>query len=225
MGKNLNLGISPITSNLFLSSVFATNIASLDKYEIDNIVSILSYDTNKPEIYQSIENKYDLISSSSSSSRNSNKKKDQSSPKPKKPANTKPKPITVTTPQFTTFKNRPRMLYSSIPDIPGTADIIKDIIPDCIKYIHNHRINDNQKVLVHCVAGKSRSASIIIAYLMTITNTDLDKVFKKLTSKREVNPNRGYMAMLRNLDVSGIQRELGLTGEDFQRECIEFYSS
>ena len=221
MGKNLNLGISPITSNLFLSSVFATNVASLDKYEIDNIVSILSYDTNKSE--QSIENKYDLISSSSksSSNNNQNKRKDQNSPKAKKPA----KPITVTTPQFTTFKNRPRMLYSSIPDIPGTADIIKDIIPDCIKYIHNHRINNNQKVLVHCVAGKSRSASVVIAYLMTITNTDLDKVFKKLSSKREVNPNRGYMAMLRNLDVSDIQRELGLTGEDFQRECIEFYSS
>ena len=221
MGKNLNLGISPITSNLFLSSVFATNVASLDKYEIDNIVSILSYDTNKSE--QSIENKYDLISSSSksSSNNNQNKRKDQNSPKAKKPA----KPITVTTPQFTTFKNRPRMLYSSIPDIPGTADIIKDIIPDCIKYIHNHRINNNEKVLVHCVAGKSRSASVVIAYLMTITNTDLDKVFKKLSSKREVNPNRGYMAMLRNLDVSDIQRELGLTGEDFQRECIEFYSS
>ena len=40
-----------------------------------------------------------------------------------------------------------------------------------------------------------------------------------------MNPNKGYMAMLRDLDVSTFQQELGLTDEDYQRECFEFYSS
>mmetsp|Transcript_76781 Transcript_76781/g.144681 ORF Transcript_76781/g.144681 Transcript_76781/m.144681 type:complete len:438 (+) Transcript_76781:73-1386(+) len=53
------------------------------------------------------------------------------------------------------------------------------------------------RVLVHCVAGRSRSASLVIAYLMRRCNMTLNEAFTLLKEKRPVVlPNSGFWQQL-----------------------------
>ena len=52
-------------------------------------------------------------------------------------------------------------------------------------------------VLVHCRAGISRSATLVIAYLVRATQQPVDAVFERVRAKRRViDPNLGYMVAL-----------------------------
>jgi protein-tyrosine phosphatase len=62
----------------------------------------------------------------------------------------------------------------------------------CLNFIEKCRKKTN--VLVHCFAGVSRSASIIIAYLMKINGWTVEKSFNFVRDKRRViGPNPGFM--------------------------------
>ena len=71
---------------------------------------------------------------------------------------------------------------------------------DIAKYfaICNKFINFNfQNTLVHCHQGISRSATIVIAYLMNTYRTNFDVAFQKLKSVRPVvKPNKGFIRQL-----------------------------
>eukprot|EP01084_Bolivina_argentea_P167617 290866_1 len=57
--------------------------------------------------------------------------------------------------------------------------------------------NKNNKLLVHCHKGLSRSATIIIAYQMYTYKTDYDSVFQKIRKQRPfIMPNIGFQAQL-----------------------------
>jgi dual specificity phosphatase 12 len=54
-------------------------------------------------------------------------------------------------------------------------------------------MNKGGKVLVHCFAGVSRSATIIIAYMMQEHGMNYHSAFKFVKSKRPfINPNEGF---------------------------------
>ena len=56
---------------------------------------------------------------------------------------------------------------------------------------------DSANVLVHCHKGVSRSATIVIAYLMYTYKTDFYTAFQKLKSVRPIEkPNEGFMKQL-----------------------------
>lgn len=49
-------------------------------------------------------------------------------------------------------------------------------------------------MLVHCYVGVSRSATIVIAYLMQMYNYSLQGALTFLTSRRpHINPNPGFL--------------------------------
>jgi protein-tyrosine phosphatase len=50
----------------------------------------------------------------------------------------------------------------------------------------NSRLLDNKNILVHCYAGKQRSASIIVVYLMKYCDLSLKNSIIVLKSKREI---------------------------------------
>ncbi|KAM8828302.1 dual specificity protein phosphatase 26 isoform 1-T4 [Spinachia spinachia] len=60
-------------------------------------------------------------------------------------------------------------------------------------------------VLVHCAVGVSRSATLVLAYLMIRQNLTLVEAIKTVKDHRGVIPNRGFLRQLNGLD--GILRE------------------
>lgn len=58
-------------------------------------------------------------------------------------------------------------------------------------------INHNQKILVHCMAGVSRSPSVVAYYLMKKYHTDLSNALKFIRKRRTIiNPNKSFMIQL-----------------------------
>jgi protein-tyrosine phosphatase len=58
-------------------------------------------------------------------------------------------------------------------------------------------MNKGGKVLVHCFAGVSRSATIVIAYMMQEHGMNYHSAFKFVKSKRPfINPNEGFRTQL-----------------------------
>jgi len=68
----------------------------------------------------------------------------------------------------------------------------------------------NAKIFVHCAAGISRSASIVIYYLMKKYSLSYDDAFNNLKKVREiVNPNDWYKMQLRDAQLQ-IESERGI---------------
>lgn len=57
------------------------------------------------------------------------------------------------------------------------------------------------KLLVHCVMGRSRSATLFLAYLMIYKNMTVVKAIEHVKKQRCILPNRGFLKQLRDLDV------------------------
>lgn len=55
-------------------------------------------------------------------------------------------------------------------------------------------------VLVHCAVGLSRSATLVLAYLMIRQNMTLVEAIKTVKDHRGVTPNRGFLRQLSGLD-------------------------
>jgi protein-tyrosine phosphatase len=111
----------------------------------------------------------------------------------------------------------------SITHIVNAANEITNFFPNDIQYYNCHLKDDmteivnfdgphsfihdaivtNTNVLVHCLAGASRSATIVIGFLMKYTFIDLQTAFTITKQCRScVNPNPNYMRQLMQLDIS-----------------------
>jgi len=56
---------------------------------------------------------------------------------------------------------------------------------------------ENKKILVHCIVGKSRSAALVIAYLMKSQGMTLREAYDHVKCKRNIiQPNEGFMEQL-----------------------------
>jgi len=74
---------------------------------------------------------------------------------------------------------------------------IGDIVKRTNKFISEAMKDKNAKVLIHCSAGVSRSASIAIAYIMTKEKSSLNDILTKMREKRCIlNPNLGFRRQL-----------------------------
>lgn len=74
--------------------------------------------------------------------------------------------------------------------LPVNDNLKKNEIQNLYKYmdkatniIHSH-FKKNQAVVVHCYAGKQRSASIIVAYLIKYGNMSIQDAINSIKSKR-----------------------------------------
>lgn len=56
------------------------------------------------------------------------------------------------------------------------------------------------KVLVHCAMGLSRSATLVLAYLMIHENMKLEDAIEAISANRNISPNEGFLEQLRQLD-------------------------
>ncbi|KAK4372468.1 hypothetical protein RND71_007852 [Anisodus tanguticus] len=77
---------------------------------------------------------------------------------------------------------------------------ISHYFEECFDFIEEAK-RQGGGVLVHCFAGKSRSATIVIAYLMKKHGMSQSEAFQFVKSKRPVvSPNASFMTQLENYD-------------------------
>ena len=71
---------------------------------------------------------------------------------------------------------------------------------ECLEYIEECR-QVGGKILVHCSLGKSRSVTVVCAYLMKKQHLSLEVAFSLIKDCRPIaRPNTGFMKYLKNLD-------------------------
>jgi len=58
------------------------------------------------------------------------------------------------------------------------------------------------KVLVHCMVGLSRSATIVLAYLMIKRGLSLEETLRTVRRHREIRPNDGFLRQLIELEYT-----------------------
>lgn len=98
----------------------------------------------------------------------------------------------------------------------------------CNDFIHAARLRDGN-VLIHCLAGMSRSVTVAVAYIMSVTGLPWREALKVVRAGRAVaNPNLGFQRQLQDFETYKLVEErrrlkerypsLALAESD-QREC------
>ncbi|KAG9354869.1 hypothetical protein JZ751_001582 [Albula glossodonta] len=67
------------------------------------------------------------------------------------------------------------------------------------EFIHT-ALSTGGRILVHCAVGVSRSATLVLAYLMIRQNMTLVDAIKTVKDQRGIIPNRGFLRQLIDLD-------------------------
>ncbi|XP_063235871.1 dual specificity protein phosphatase 22-B [Bacillus rossius redtenbacheri] len=109
--------------------------------------------------------------------------------------------------------------------------------PLCNDFIHAARLRGGH-VLIHCLAGMSRSVTVAVAYIMSVTTLSWKEALKVVRVGRSVaNPNFGFQKQLQEFETCKLAEErkrlrerfpsLALSGddEDTCRQMLHCYQS
>ncbi|NXA68990.1 DS13B phosphatase, partial [Mohoua ochrocephala] len=72
---------------------------------------------------------------------------------------------------------------------------------DAANFIGKALNSSGGKVFVHCAMGVSRSATLVLAFLMIHENMTLVDALKTVSAHRNICPNSGFLSQLRDLDI------------------------
>ena len=73
---------------------------------------------------------------------------------------------------------------------------LMDYFEICNDYI-DQALENNNKVLIHCMAGKSRSVTILCAYIIKKFGMNVKNCLKSIKNKRDIiEPNQGFIKQL-----------------------------
>ncbi|NWR43442.1 DS13B phosphatase, partial [Regulus satrapa] len=72
---------------------------------------------------------------------------------------------------------------------------------DAANFISKALNSPGGKVFVHCAMGVSRSATLVLAFLMLHENMTLVDALKTVSTHRNICPNLGFLGQLRDLDI------------------------
>mmetsp|Transcript_42092 Transcript_42092/g.51060 ORF Transcript_42092/g.51060 Transcript_42092/m.51060 type:complete len:208 (-) Transcript_42092:292-915(-) len=90
--------------------------------------------------------------------------------------------------------------YKTVAVLDSPTVELSEYFEECFEYI-NKVIAGGEALLVHCFAGKSRSATIVLAWLMKHKQFSLEDAIAYTKSCRDViNPNAGFMQQLAAYD-------------------------
>jgi len=105
----------------------------------------------------------------------------------------------------------PNDFVYKIINIPDREDVnIENYFDECFAFIDEAK-RTGGGVLVHCFVGKSRSVTVVVAYLMKKHGMSVSEALKHVKNKRPIaSPNSGFMLQLQNFEKS-------LRGSDYSR--------
>ena len=83
---------------------------------------------------------------------------------------------------------------------------------ECLNFIKGE-----EKILAHCAAGVSRSATIVIAYIMWDKKLSYEDALNFVESKRNVNPNPGFVEQLKIFEKELIKNEYNIDKINFYK--------
>ena len=96
---------------------------------------------------------------------------------------------------------------------------------ECLKFIKG-----DEKILIHCAAGASRSATIVIAYLMWKNKIKYDEALQFVQKKRSIVwPNREFKEQLKMFEKLLIENDYNIDKINFKEikwappENMEYY--
>ena len=92
------------------------------------------------------------------------------------------------------------------------SENITKYFKECIEFIEN-----NGKVFVHCECGVSRSATIVLAYLMWKTHSTFNEAYSFVKKIRpEIDPNNGFRRQLKTFENLLKEHNYDLNQIDFE---------
>ncbi|KAM9307802.1 dual specificity protein phosphatase 22 [Gastrophryne carolinensis] len=88
------------------------------------------------------------------------------------------------------------MKYLCIPASDSPNQNLIQHFKDSTAFIHECRLK-GEGCLVHCLAGVSRSVTLVVAYVMTVTNLEWEEALAAVKGARTcANPNMGFQRQL-----------------------------
>lgn len=101
------------------------------------------------------------------------------------------------------FNNENEFQYYRIPVLDINGENIKDHVDNVLDAIDDFKAkNEGKNILIHCFMGSSRSAAIVISYLINRKNMKLSTAIECVTNKRPiVNLNIDFYKQLLSCEL------------------------
>lgn len=87
----------------------------------------------------------------------------------------------------------------------GKNTNIQPVLESGLNFIHSS-VRMNENVLVHCLHGENRSASVVIAYLMAVKNLKLYEAEAYVKSKRSISIKQNTKHLLNTFGIEGLRK-------------------
>uniref|UniRef100_A0A8D0CWY5 Dual specificity protein phosphatase 22 n=1 Tax=Sander lucioperca TaxID=283035 RepID=A0A8D0CWY5_SANLU len=92
---------------------------------------------------------------------------------------------------------------------------------DSIMFIHESRLK-GEGCLVHCVAGVSRSVTLVVAYIMTVTGRGWVESLAAVRAARPcAGPNLGFLRQLEEFENTELTENAVWTGQTLLRSAVK----
>nr|XP_047931135.1 dual specificity protein phosphatase 22-A-like isoform X2 [Anser cygnoides] len=109
------------------------------------------------------------------------------------------------------------MTYLCISASDSSSQNLMQHFKECIKFIHECRLHGGG-CLVHCLAGVSRSTTVLVAYLMTVTDLGWERCLAATRAARSyASPNPGFQRQLQDYERTLLKEYRAWIRRDYGR--------